>query len=125
MLARIAAGAMGVIVLFGPVSAKDAVGARARAWVANVVKRVESKVALVAATTGGRKVRNVDVHLRVAANGTVQDVEFGNLPLTDALEKRLREAVLAAGPFGPPPNALLAPDGTTDLDFPMRVFDRR
>lgn len=125
MLARIAAGAISVIVLFGPVEAKDAVGASARAWIANVVERVEGTARLVIATAGRRKARKVDVHIRVAADGTILDVEFGNPPPPDALETRLRGAVAAAGPFGPPPDALLALDGTTDLNFTLDIPDRR
>lgn len=124
MLARIAAGAMGVIVLFGPVAAKDAVGVRARIWIANVVERVEGTATLVAATAGRRKTRTVDVHIRVAADGAVVDVAFGNPPPPEAVEKRLRAAVAAASPFGPPPSELIAPDGATDLDFPLRIADR-
>lgn len=125
MLALIAAGAMGVIVLFGPASAKNVVGARARAWVANVVERVEGAAAPVAAPTGRRKTRTIDVHIRISANGTVLDVAFGSRPLSETLETRLREAVVAVGPFGQPPNALLAPDGTTELDFTLDIPEQR
>ncbi|CAO4178451.1 Energy transducer TonB [Methylorubrum aminovorans] len=97
--------------------------APARAWVENVVGRVEGTAQLVVATASGSKIRKVDVHIRIAADGAILNVEFG--PPPDALDTRLREAVVAAGPFGRPPQALLAPDGMTDLNFTLDIPDRR
>ncbi|MCB4805893.1 hypothetical protein QO001_006122 [Methylobacterium brachiatum] len=121
MLSRIAAGAFCVATLITLASAKDAVGRAGRAWVADVVERVEGAAALVAGTSRSRKARTVDVHIRVAADGTVLDVRFGNPPPPESIGKRLKAAVAAAAPFGPPPSELLAPDGVTDLDFPVRM----
>lgn len=125
MLTRIAVAALCLSGVVAPVSARDAVGRAARTWVANVVERMEGTAARVATTSGKRKVRMIDVQVRIAADGAVLEVAFGNPPPSEATEKRLRAAVMAAGPFGPPPNELLTPDGSTSLDFPLRVADER
>lgn len=123
MLARIAVAALCLGGAVLPASARDAVGRVARAWVKDVVERVQGTAATTAVTSGKRKVRTIDVHVRVAADGAVLEVAFGKPPLSGGTEKRLRAAVMAAGPFGPPPNELLAPDGSTGLDFPLGVAD--
>ncbi len=124
MLVRIAAGAMCVLSLHNPAPAKERASRAARAWIMSVLERVEGTAALVATTSGGRRARTVDVHLRVAANGEVLGVEFGNPTLSETNERRLRSAVIAAAPFGPPPSELLAPDGATELDFPLVISER-
>ena len=125
MLARIVVAALCLGGVLIPASARDAVGRAAREWVADVVERVQSAASVTAATSGKRKVRTLDVHVRVAADGAVLEVAFGEPPPSEGTEKRLRAAVMAAGPFGPPPSELLAPDGSTGLDFPLRVADGR
>lgn len=127
MLARIVVAALCLGGVITPVSARDAVGRAGRAWVADVVERVQGTAALLATTSasGARKVRTVDIHIRVAADGALLEVAFGNPPLPEGTEKRLRAAIAAAGPFDPPPNELLAPDGSTGLDFPLGIADRR
>lgn len=125
MLTRIAVVALCLGGMLASAYARDAIGRAAHAWVAEVVERVQGTAASVAAISGTRKVWAIDVHVRVAADGTVLEVAFATLPPMGDTEERLRAAIVAAGPFVPPPKGLLAPNGTTSLDFPLRIVDGR
>lgn len=123
MPARTLAVALCLATLSTPGSARETVDAAARAWVADVVERVQAAASPAAASPGTGKARTVDVHVRVAGDGTVLEVGFGPAELPASCEDRLRTAVGTAGPLRPPPRELLTPDGSTELSFPLRLSD--
>lgn len=125
MLARIAAGALCLVSLAAPAFAREPVSRDARAWVANVVERVQGTAALVAAPTAARKGRVFGIHLRIATDGSVQDISFDSPLPSGVLGRRLEAAIVAASPFDPPPVELLTLDGATSLDFPLTVTSVR
>jgi hypothetical protein len=125
MSARTLASAFCLAALIVPASAREAISAAARAWLADVVERVEATASLAAAAPGTRRARTVDVHMRIATDGTVLEVRLGQTAVPGPTEKRLQSAVATAGPFDPPPRELLASDGSTELSFPLRLPDPR
>lgn len=124
MLTRIAAAVLFLAVSMISTSARPTISHAARAWVADVVERIQrtTSAQAIGPRTG---TRTTNLRIRVAADGAILDVAFDDPSLTRETERHLKAAVEAAAPFGSPPGDLLALDGTTDLDFPLEISGLR
>lgn len=109
--------------LCAPASARDQVSLAARDWVTSVVTDVSEVVRQIDLRPRG-KGRTVQIRVRVAGDGTVLDVTIEHPTVDARMEKRVREVVIAAGPFERPPIEMLAADGSTELSFPLETHVR-
>lgn len=123
MLSRKLLSMVSLACLAAPASAQDRVSLAVRNWVTSVVTVVSQASRQIDPRPWG-KGQTVQIRVRVSGDGTVLDVTIER-PTVDALtEKRVREVVIAAGPFKRPPAEMLAANGSTELSFPVEADAR-
>lgn len=108
-----------------PAQAEPGVPPAVRRWIAAVVTKVgEADGAPAAGRPRGRS-GTVEIRLRIAADGSLRDATIERGSGSAERDAWVLAAARAAGPFGPPPRALLTADGTTELSFPLDLAGHR
>lgn len=111
---------LSLLLVVGPAAAQPGASPAVRRWIAGVVTRI-GEAERAATATSRRTGGTVGIRLRVAADGSLRDVAVDPGSGSALLDARALAAARAAGPFGPPPPALLTEDGTTELSFPLAM----
>ncbi len=118
--ALLAAAGLTVLVFSSAVQAR--VDSREKDWVSLVVSKISEADRRAAGTRAQRGV--VTIRVRVASDGSLEDVAIEQGSGTASLDERALQAVRAAAPFKPPPAGLLSLDGSTELSFPLELRGR-
>lgn len=108
-----------------PARAEPGVPPAVRRWIAAVVTKVGEADGAPAPGQPRGQSGTVEIRLRIAADGSLRDATIERGSGSVARDARALAAARAAGPFGPPPRALLTADGTTELSFPLDLAGLR
>lgn len=107
-----------------PAMAVEGGSLAARKWVTSLVSRVGEAVRPDSIDPANKQ-QMVEIRVRVAVDGSILNVVVELPSVDEVLEKRIKAAVAATGPFEPPPGELLAADGSTELSFPIETGEAR
>lgn len=113
--------------LLGPANAQAQanVAPEVREWLSTLVAKVETAENANGIAQSGRRPLVVDLRIVVGADGELRDVSVEGRTGSRATDGSVIAAVRSAAPFAPPPGALLTPEGTVDLRFPLELARRR
>jgi len=113
--------------LLGPANAQAQAGVapEVREWLSALVAKVETAENANGVAWSGRRPLVVDLRIVVGADGALRDVSVEGRSRSRATDESVIAAVRSAAPFARPPDALLTPEGTVDLSFPMELTRRQ
>ena len=127
----LAAGLVGAGLLLVPraATARGGPGSAVRAWLSDLVTRIDAADRADRRTPPGRRTGTVLVHVEIAADGSLQraDIERGSgspdldLRALRAVEGALRGGAPGTGRPTAPPAALLGLAETVDLSIPVEL----
>ncbi|MGT2481875.1 energy transducer TonB [Methylobacterium oryzae CBMB20] len=96
-------------------------GPAARAWLSDLVTRIDAADRAERRPGPGRGRGTVVVHVQIAADGAVQAAEVEESSGSPKLDQRALRAVQGISPAPVPPAALLGGTGTVDLSIPVEL----
>ncbi|MFB0492013.1 TonB family protein [Methylobacterium sp. OAE515] len=123
--------AVGLLLVPWAAPARGAEGPRVRAWLSDLITRIDAVDRAGARPRSGRRAGTVVVHVEIAADGSLQRIEIERSSGVPDLDRRALRAVQGAvqgkaaglvqgaGPLAPPPAALLGGAGVADLSVPV------
>ncbi|SEO49639.1 protein TonB [Methylobacterium sp. UNC300MFChir4.1] len=116
-----AAVVFGLALSSAAVAARTAPGPAARAWLSDLVTRIDAADRAGTRPGPGRGRGTVVVHVQIAADGVVQGAEIEESSGSAKLDQRALRAVQGISPAPAPPAALLGVDGIVDLSIPVAL----
>jgi TonB family protein len=109
----------GLILAPGVAEARSAPGPAARAWLSELVTRIDAADRAETRQAPGRGRGTVLVHVQIAPDGAVQAAEIEQSSGSPKLDQRALRAVQGISPAPVPPAALLGEAGIVDLSIPV------
>ncbi|MCJ2090008.1 TonB C-terminal domain-containing protein [Methylobacterium sp. E-005] len=97
-------------------------GPAARAWLSDLVTRIDAADRAGRRAVSGRPIRTVVVHVEIAADGAMQRIEIERSSGAPDLDQRALRAVRGVGPLSAPPVSLLGHTGVADLSIPVELM---
>lgn len=116
-----AAVVFGLTLSPGAAGARTAPGPAARAWLSDLVTRIDAADRAGTRPGPDRGRGTVVVHVQIAADGAVQGAEIEESSGSPRLDERALRAVQGISPAPVPPAALLGEDGIVDLSIPVAL----
>ncbi len=113
--------------LLGPANAQAQAGVppEVRQWVSALVAKVQTAENADGIPRNRRRPEVVDLRIVIGADGALRDVSVEGRSGSRTTDERAIAAVRSAAPFAAPPDALLTPEGTVDLRFPINLTQSR
>jgi TonB family protein len=96
-------------------------GPAARAWLSDLVTRIDAADRAERRAGSGRRAGTVVVHVEIGADGALQRAEVERSSGSPALDQRALRAVRGVGPLSAPPAGLLGSAGVADLSIPVEL----
>ena len=96
-------------------------GPAARAWLSDLVMRIDAADRAERRPGSGRRAGTVVVHVEIAADGALQLAEIERSSGSPALDQRALRAVRGVGPLSAPPTGLVGSAGVADLSIPVEL----
>ena len=92
-----------------------------RRWLSDLVMRIDAQDRAARRPGASRRTGTVVIHVEIAADGTVQQVEVERSSGVPDLDRRALRAVRGVSPLPAPPPAVLGLSGAADLSIPVEL----
>lgn len=96
-------------------------GPAARAWLSDLVTRIDSADRAERRPGSARRGGTVVVRVEIAADGALQRAEVERSSGSPSLDQRALRAVRGVGPLSAPPPGLVGSAGVADLSIPVEL----
>ncbi|MCJ2065200.1 energy transducer TonB [Methylobacterium sp. J-088] len=101
--------------------AQAAPGPAARAWLSDLVMRIDAAERAERRPGSRRRGGTVVVHVEIAPDGVLQRVEIERSSGSPDLDRRALRAVRGVGSLAAPPKGLVGSTGLADLSIPVEL----
>ena len=92
-----------------------------RRWLSDLVTRIDAQDRSGRRPGSARRTGTVVIHVEIAADGTVQQIEVERGSGMPELDQRALRAVRGVSPLPAPPSTLLGLSGVADLSIPVEL----
>ena len=112
---------LGLLLIPCAFPARAAPGPAARAWLSDLVMRIDAADRAGRRPGSGWRGGTVVVHVEIAPDGVLQRAEVERSSGSPDLDQRALRAVRAVGPLSAPPAGLVSSGGVADLSIPVEL----